>query len=72
MGEVSDERLDLSFSNILRLSNEQPGEKLLDGDKLDKRGEHIGDTFGGDFSENEFFHSSQTGIQWDLNSVGRK
>jgi hypothetical protein len=61
--DFSDERLDLSFSNILRLSIEQLGEKLLDCDKLDEREEHTGETFGGDFSENEFFHSRQLGIE---------
>ena len=64
--DFSDEMLDLSFSRILRLSKVQLPEKLLGCDKFDKIEEHTGDTFGGDFSGNEFLHSGRPGIELDL------
>ena len=67
----SEEQFDLSFSRMLKLSNELFGETLFLWYELFDRQEDIGDTRGADFSDNGGCHfvSSRKGQKLKIRNI---
>ena len=67
----SEEQFDLSFSKMLKLSNELLGETLFFWNKLFDKQEDIGETRGADFSDNDGcqFVSSRKGQKLKIRNI---